>query len=102
MIKNNEKIKEIIMKPKAISKCKIGQDWYKHEFNIIFHPEATYPDYMTVNDWIKKKIDGQELNIEEAVDIIYNYLSDTYNPAFLQVEDNITDCKTHFDVTVIK
>lgn len=102
MIKNSEHIKEIVMKPKAVSKCKIGQDWYKHEFNIIFQPSATYPDYMTFNDWIKKEIDGRELNIEEAVEMVYNYLNIKYNPEFLQVEDNITDCKTHFDVTVIK
>ena len=98
-LKNKEKVAEIIMKPTAICKCRIGQDWYKMAFCIVFIPDESYPDYMEVNEFVMQEIDGKELNIEEAARIIYDKLTE-YKPLFLQVTNNITGCKTHFDVAV--
>lgn len=100
-IKNTQEITEIIMKPVAFTKCKIGQDWYKNRFKINFVPYAFYPDYMEVNEFVMKEIDGKEFNIEDAVDEIYTYLL-RYEPTYLQVTDYIENCKTHFDVEVTK
>lgn len=102
MLSNTEKIVFITMKPTAITKCQIGQDWYKHNFEISFYPDEYYPDYMEVEAWITKNIDGQELNIEQAVDRIYRYLESEYKPKSLTVKDYIHGNKVHFDVMVEK
>ena len=98
-IENKEKVSCIIMKPTAFTKCKIGQDWYKCEFEVKFVPLNCYPDYMEVNSFIMDNIDGFELNIEEAARILYDYLAE-YRPLALSVTNHIKGCKTHFDVDV--
>lgn len=99
---NSQKIKKIIMKPVAFTKCAIGQDWYKNILSITIEPGAYYPDYMEVNDWIMQNIDGKELNIEEVVDLIYNFIVTEYEPETIKVTNSIEGCKTHFDVIVEK
>ncbi len=98
-IENRENVSRIIMKPTAVSKCKIGQDWYKMAFEVEFIPGNCYPDYIEVNDFVMRKIDGKELNIEEAAEMLYGMLS-AYNPKSLKVTNHIAGCKTHFDVDV--
>lgn len=102
MIENTQKIKKIIMKPTAITKCEIGQDWYQNCFEIVFIPNESYPDYMQVEAWIMQNIDGKELNIEDAVNNIYRYLYDVYSPKELHVIDKVVGNKVHFDVIVEK
>lgn len=99
MIPNKEKVSRIIMKPTAFTKCKIGQDWYKSIFEVEFIPGDCYPDYIEVNRFVMEHIDGKELNIEEATEILRDFLS-CYNPKNLIVTNHIIGCKTHFDVDV--
>lgn len=101
-LKNEQEISVIVMKPIAYTKCAIGQDWYKNELEIRFVPSDCYPDYMDVNRYIMNEIDGHELNIEDVVSLVYEFLSDTYLPLDLTVTDHIKGCKTHFDVDVVK
>lgn len=100
MIKNEQRITKITMKLTAITKCKIGQDWYEHRLDICFVPDDCYPDYMEEKKWIMDNIDGKELNIEEVVDIIYKHLSNEYAPKELHIKDYIFGNKVHFDVIV--
>lgn len=102
MIENTQGIDEIVMRPRACCKCVIGNDWYINAFEITFIPSKVYPDYMQVNEWIMGHIDGQALNIEDAVERVYNYLMETYSPRSLYVVDEVKGAKTHFDVIVTK
>ena len=99
-IENKENVTKIVMKPTSFVKCRIGQDWYKCEFVVIFIPGKCYPDYMQVNEFVMQEIDGRELNIEEAARVLYDHLK-KYDPEYLQVRNHITGCKTHFDVDVV-
>ena len=99
-IENKEFVTSIVMRPNAICKCKIGQDWYKCNFTIWFVPSDCYPDYMEVNDFVMKEIDGKELNIEEAARILFDKLKEL-SPKYLRVENHVVGCKTHFDVDVV-
>lgn len=101
-IENTQHIDKIIMHPTAYTKCVIGQDWYKNEFEIEFTPGDCYPDYMDVNHFIMTEIDGTELNIEDVVNKLYAFLRTEYRPQVLIVTDHIRGCKTHFDVDVVK
>lgn len=101
-LRNSQGITRITMKPTAITKCQIGQDWYKHEFYIEFTPGDFYPDYMEEEKWIMANIDGMELNIEDAVSILYSHINKAYNPKELHITDYISGNKVHFDVIVEK
>lgn len=98
-IENKENVSAIVMKPTAYAKCKIGQDWYKCDFEATFIPGKCYPDYMEVNEFVMQEIDGKELNIEEAARLLYDHLQE-YQPVQLMVVNHIVGCKTHFDVDV--
>ena len=76
---NKENVSQIVMRPTAITKCKIGQDWFKSDFECLFTPGDYYPDYMEVDKFIMDIIDGQELNIEEAARLLYDFLME-YQP----------------------
>jgi len=99
-IKNEQGVRAITMRPTAYTKCKIGQDWYKCEFEAIFIPGDCYPDYMEVNAYVMENIDGMELNIEEAAQMLHDFLL-KYEPIRLTVINHIKGCKTHFDVDVV-
>lgn len=101
MIFNAEKITEITMHPTAHCKCQIGKDWYTNRFTVVFCAGDYYPDYMIVSDWISKNIEGKELNIEHAVNLLYIFLMG-YHPASLSVTSDVSDASTHFPVSVTK
>ena len=100
-IKNLQNISRVIMRPFAECKCAIGRDWYHIDFEIVFIPRNYYPDYMDTTDFISKNINGRELNIEEAVDVIFEHLR-TYEPMGLSVTANVESVTTHFPVSVTK
>ena len=102
IIENKQKIKKIIMKPTASCFCPLGQDWYKIDFNISFMPKDFYPDYCDVQNFISNNINKQQLTIEEATDILYNYLQEDYLPENLTIQSNVNIVQSHFPVIVIK
>lgn len=101
-IENTQNISKIIMKPSTIFKCQLGQDWFKNDLKIEFEPNKFYPDYMDVAEYIMNELDGSEMNIEDMLNELYNFLLVTYEPKYLKITDTVTDSKTHFDVAVIK
>lgn len=98
-LQNNQKITCITMNPVAHTRCVIGGDWYRNDFTILFYPKYSYPDYTELQEWIMTNLDGQDLNIEDAVDMLFEELL-WYDPKALKVIDRVADCKTHFPVTV--
>ena len=100
MFKNEQNVQRIVMHPKACLKCDAGQDWYKIDFDVIFVPDKSYPDYMDVETFIKNALDGETMNIEVAGYLLKDYLLTEYKPKGVTVVCNVKDCKTHFDVEV--
>lgn len=100
-IPNTQKITKITMKPFAECKCGIGKDWYHIDFDIAFIPGKYYPDYMDVSRFISENINGAELNIEEAVYAVEQFLN-AYEPNGLMVTANVNFVTTHCPVTVTK
>ena len=98
-IDNMQGVKKIKMYPTACVKCALGQDWYKINFEVTFVPEGNYPDYTEVQEAIMRDIDGKELNIEDAGENLFIFLSQ-YSPKSLEVVCHVKGCKTHFDVDV--
>jgi len=102
MIKNTQNISKIVMRPFAECLCEIGQDWYHIDFEVIFVPHDYYPDYMKVTEFVSKNINGKEMNIEDAVNKLWEMLNDVFNPDFLSVCANVNQSTTHFPVSVMK
>lgn len=101
-IPNKQGINLIVMKPDAYTRCELGGDFYKNSLEISFLPNKYYPDYTEVQNWIMENIDGKTLNIEDVVDLIYDFISDTYEPTDLEIRNEVSGCRTHFDVIVTK
>lgn len=99
-ISNKEGVKKIVMRPFAYTKCQIGQDWFRNDFEAVFIPSDCYPDYMQVEKYVQENIEGKELNIEQAARLLYNFLHNEYNPCQLIVYNHVKDCKTHFNVDI--
>ena len=98
-LSNTQQIKRITMHPQAACKCVLGGDWYTINFDIEFIPNDSYPDYMEVQDFVQRHIDGESLNIEDAVAILRDMLIGFY-PHGVSVTAKIVNAKTHFNVEV--
>lgn len=96
---NIQEIKKITMHPQAACKCVLGGDWYTINFDIEFIPGEWYPDYMEVQDFVQQHIDGESLNIEDAVAILRDSFID-FDPCQVTVTAKIANAKTHFNVEV--
>ena len=101
-LENKQDIKMIIMKPEVYTVCDIGGDMYRSKLEISFIPGDCYPDYMQVERWLAENIDGKRLNIEDVVAKVYEFIEHEYHPEQMEVRNEVTNCRTHFDVTVIK
>ena len=99
-IENAEGITKILMRPRAHCLCDIGNDWYTIQFTAIINPGNYYPDYMDVLTWINKNIEGKRLNIETAVSLLWNYLTEYDCKPIVKAE--VSDASTHFPVVVWK
>lgn len=119
MFKNTQKITGIIFQPKLPSHCfcplgklycdkeaensgkKAQLPHYTNNFKITFQPNELICDYCDVEEFIKEKINDETLIIEDCVDILFNYIYETYQPKYLLVESYVPDA-VHGPVTVIK
>ena len=100
-IRNDQGIKRIVMKPQAMTRCELGGDWYANNLLVVFDPDECYPDYTEVQEWVMENIDGETLNIEDVVQKVHDMLMQ-FAPVHLEVKYRVENCKTHFDVYVIK
>ena len=97
---NEMGITEIHMKIKNVKMfCPIGKAWYTGNYNIIFVPDQTIPDYIEIQEWIDENLTSQSFTIEYSCSKLRDYLN-TYNPHYVKVDCNVTDA-AHFEVTVM-
>lgn len=119
MFKNTQRITKIVFEPKLPCHCycPLGELYCKKEaagtgkkemsphytnhFKITFLPKEYICDYCDVEDWIREHINDETLIIEDAVDMLFNYIYDTYQPSYLKVESYVPDA-VHGPVTIEK
>lgn len=99
---NEQGINNIVMQPKAICFCPLGDDWYTNEFEINMDVRNYFPDYCDIEKFLNEKVRGKALIIEDAVKIVYDYIYDEYEPANLEVISYINDVTSHSPVVVTK
>jgi len=101
MIENTHRISTITIETETKNFCPIGKDYYTNQFTIYFSPYKAIPDYCELDKWVENNIYGKSLMVEDAVALLFDYLSKEYQPAELEVESYIEDAK-HCKVTVSK
>lgn len=99
-IENKEGVSKIVMRPIVYCLCDLGGDWYSLEIEIEMKPVGAYPDYMEVQDFLMRCVDGKRLNIEEALLITKKELEIWFPDAEIVVKGVVKNAKTHFDVEV--
>lgn len=94
-------ISKIHISPNAKCFCPIGKDWYTNMFTIEMVPDNIIPDYVEVDEFVQKSINGKDLLIEQAVNTLYNFMKETYQPKSLKVSSSVGDA-AHSYVFVTK
>lgn len=101
-IENVQGITNIVMKPRAVCFCPLGDDWYTNEFKITFVPDKFYPDYCDIEKFLNDEVRGKILIIEDAVCKVHKHIKETYEPKNLIVTSFVNDVTSHSPVMVTK
>ena len=99
MIKNEYGIDEISIDSTAKCYCPLGKDWYTNQFSVTIKPNDYIPDYCELDVFIKDEINGKHLIIEAAVALLFQHITELYDPAYLEVVSYVDDA-AHSAVTV--
>ena len=99
-LQNKQKVSRIVMKPKAVCFCPLGDDWYTNEFRVDFIPLDYFPDYCDVEKYLDENVRGKSLIIEDATKMLYDFLKDEYEPDYLEVTSYVNDVTSHSPVEV--
>lgn len=97
---NRQRISKVRFTQNVQCYCPLGDDWYTNHVTVDMQLGDAIPDYCDVDDFIRS-ISGKSLIIEDVIDLIYKYFTDTYKPINLRVESYVDDAK-HLPVTVVK
>lgn len=100
MLYNTENITEILYKDTLKCYCPLGKGTYTNQFKIKIKPSSTIPDYCELHEFIQKH-EGQVLIIEQAVNLVFNYLKAQLEPLELEVKSYVNDAN-HPPVVVTK
>lgn len=101
MVENNYGIDKIVIHPEAKCFCPLGADWYTNHFEVTIGPDQKIPDYCALDVYIAENINGKELIIEEAVDLLYQHIVSIYQPRSCRIVSHVNDAG-HSDVSVFK
>lgn len=101
-LENKQGINTITMKPRAVCFCPLGDDWYTNEFLISIDVADYYPDYCDIEKFLNEKVRGKSLIIEDAVEIVYDYIAEELNPDWIEVTSCVNDVTSHSPVVVSK
>lgn len=96
---NKEKVISINYRPVARCYCPLGEDEYTNYFDISIYPKDHYPDYLDIDSFIQKNIEGKTFTIEQACYCLREYLVDELPGAVIQVTSNVSDAG-HSEVSV--
>lgn len=98
-MKNEYKVKEIIINERIRCYCPLGKDWYSGDLEAQIFVDEEIPDYLDVDNFIKNEIDGKAYIIEETAHMFYEYLMNTLHPVSLHVTATVKDA-THAPVVI--
>lgn len=99
MVKNKYGIRNITVDAQAKCYCPLGNDWYTNQFRIDMDVAEDIPDYVKLDEWVAKNINGKSMIIEEATATLYQHIVNEYKPYSCSISSYVDDA-THGTVTV--
>lgn len=98
---NKQKISKITIRRNSHNICPIGEDWFTAQVTIEMYPDVEIPDFVDVDKFFEKNIDGATMIIEDVVEAAAEFILKSYAPLKLITTARVTD-STHSDVEVTR
>ena len=79
--------------------CPLGPNYYRATINVEMELGEVIVDFLDLEDYFKKELNGKDLTSEDLVVEIYNKLDEVFKPMHLKVSSS---SDSHFAIEVIK
>lgn len=79
--------------------CPLGPNYYRATLEVKMELGNNIVDFLDLEDYFKKELNGKHLTTEDLVIEVFNTLDEYYKPMHLSVASH---SDSHFDIEVIK
>lgn len=79
--------------------CPLGNNYYRATVSCEIQLNKKIVDFIDLEDYFKKELNGKSLITEALADEVFNTLTEAYEPLFLRVK---VHSDSHFPIDVIK
>lgn len=79
--------------------CPLGPNYYRAEVDIEMELNKVIVDFIDLENYFKKELNGKDLTTEELTVEIFNTLDEIYKPIHLKVTSH---SNSHFELSITK
>lgn len=79
--------------------CPLGPNYYRAKVTCELTLDEKIVDFLDLEEYFKKELNGKELTTEQLCDEVYQTLSDAYKPYHIKV---VVESDSHFIIRTIK
>lgn len=79
--------------------CPLGPNYYRAVLTVKMELGEVIADFLDLENYFKKELNGKHLTSENLVIEVFNYLDEIYKPMHLSVSSH---SDSHFDIDIIK
>lgn len=97
--KNKQKITAMEFEVPVLCYCTLGKNYYKPTLSIAIELRDNIVDFLDLEDFFKKELNGAKLTCEDLVEKVFKTMKDIYNPKYLYV---CCQSDSHFLIRTIR
>ncbi len=79
--------------------CPLGPNYYRAQVDVIIELGDLVVDFLDLEDYFKKELNGKHLTTEDLTIEVFNKLNEVYKPMHLKVTSH---SNSHFELAVTK
>lgn len=79
--------------------CPLGPNYYRAEVEVKMELGEVIVDFLDLEDYFKKELNGKHLTTEDLTIEIFNTLDEIYKPKHLRVASH---SNSHFELEIVK
>lgn len=95
----NKGINEMYFTVPVTPFCPLGPNYYRALVEVSIELKDTIVDFLDLEDYFKKELNGKSLTTEDLTIEVFNKLNEVYKPMHLKVTSH---SNSHFDLSVTK
>lgn len=95
----NKGVNKIIFSVPVTVFCPLGPNYYRAQVDVEMELGSVIVDFLDLEDYFKKELNGKHLTTEDLTIEIFNTLDEIYNPIHLKVTSH---SNSHFDLAIVK